>query len=206
VTQRPRGVIRRRALASGIALLVLGGAVLALRGYRTPSPEDVPGSSAWAFEHYGNPDAPRFKGRNIVPIEFLGRTMFVHKKVQRHFLRLERIFEARAPEYAAAIAAGTLDDWSYENRAVRGEVAGKSTHAFGLAIDINALTNVLGTIGDMPMEVVHQWEVEGGDWGGDWTRPDPMHFESHLTPGELRDRYLPDGSPKEWYLRELVGG
>lgn len=58
----------------------------------------------------------------------------------------------------------------------------------------------------MPTEVVGQWEVEGGDWGGDWSRPHPMHFESHLTPGEIRARYRPDGSPKEWYLQQLVGG
>lgn len=199
-------VLIRRAVVSATAVLALVGGALALRGERTIPPEEVRGSSAWAFEHYGNPDASGFKRRNIVTIDFLGRTMFVHRKVQRHFLRLESLFEARAPEYAATIAAGTLDDWSYENRAVRGEAAGKSNHAFGLAIDVNALTNLLGTTGDMPMEVVRQWEIEGGDWGGDWVRPDPMHFESHLTPKELRDRYKPDGSPKDWYLRELVGG
>lgn len=201
-----RQVLIRRAIAGAVALLIGGGVVLALRGDPPTPPQDVRGSSAWAFKHYGNADAPGFKARNIVTIDFLGRTMFVHRKVQRHFLRLERIFAARAPEYAATIAAGTLDDWSYENRAVRGEANGKSNHAFGLAIDVNALTNVLGTTGDIPMEVVRQWEIEGGDWGGDWTRPDPMHFESHLTPSELRRRYQPDGDPRDWYLQELVGG
>ena len=131
--------------------------------------------------------------------------MFVHRKVQRHFLRLERLFEARAPEYAAAVAIGIPDDWSYLNRDVRG-AAVKSNHAFGIAIDVNALANVVGTSGDMPMEVVSQWEIEGGDWGGDWNASDPMHFESHLTPEEIRDRYSPDGTPKDWYLEELIGG
>ena len=41
--------------------------------------------------------------------------------------------------------------------------------------------------------------------GGDWSRPDPMHFESHLTPGEIGKRYHPDGTPKDWYLEELTG-
>jgi hypothetical protein len=189
-------------LAAPIAL----GVVLLRPDPPPPEPHEIPGSSAWAREHYGNPDAPGFRARNIVTIDFLGRTMFVHRKAERHFLRLERLFEARAPEYAATIAGGELDDWSYENRVIRGELDDKSNHAFGLAIDINALTNVLGTAGDMPEEVVAQWEIEGGDWGGDWTRPDPMHFETHLTPAEIVERYQPDGTPKDWYLEELVGG
>ena len=170
-----------------------------------PPPEEVRGTPDWALEHYGEPDARGFKKRNIVTIEFLGRTMFVHRGASRHFLRLERLFEARAPEYAAAVALGELDDWSYQNRNVRGEEF-KSNHAFGLAVDINALTNPLGTVGDMPEEVVRQWEAEGGEWGGDWARPDPMHFETHLTPKEIRARYRPDGTPKPWYLEEIIGG
>jgi hypothetical protein len=185
---------------------VVGGFVF-LRSDPVPLlPEQIPGSPAWALEHYGNPDAPGFKRRNIVTIDFLGRTMLVHEKAARHFLRLERLFEARAPEYAAAVVAGEFDDWSYENREVRGEISGKSNHAFGLAVDINALTNVMGTTGDMPAEVVAQWEIEGGDWGGDWSRPDPMHFETHLTPAEIVARYNADGIPKDAYLQELIGG
>jgi hypothetical protein len=188
-----------------LALVVVGGFVL-LRSEPPLIPEEIPGSPAWAVEHYGDPDATGFKTRNIITIDFLGRTMFVHEKAARHFLRLERLFEARAPEYAIGVAVGELDDWSYENRSVRGELSGKSNHAFGLAIDINALANVMGTSGDMPPEVVTQWELEGGDWGGDWARPDPMHFETHLTPQEIVERYRPDGTPKDWYLEELVGG
>ena len=171
-----------------------------------PLPQEVAGSTAWATEHYGNPDAPGFRSRHITTIDFLGRTIFVHEKAARHFLRLERLFEARAPEYAAAVAIGELDDWGYANRPVRGERSGKSNHAFGLAIDVNALTNVLGTAGDMPDDVVRQWEAEGGEWGGDWSRPDPMHFETHLTPKEIAERYRRDGTPRPWYLEELIGG
>lgn len=186
-------------------LVVLAGGAFLLRGSEPVPPEDVRGSTTWARKHYGNPDAPAFRKQNIVEIDFLGRAMFVHKKVQRHFLRLERLFEARAPEYAAQVATGEIDDWSYINRGIRGDV-GKSNHAFGIAVDVNALANLLGTTGDMPEEVVRQWEIEGGDWGGDWDRPDPMHFETHFTPEEIRDRYQPDGTPKDWYLDELIDG
>jgi hypothetical protein len=188
--------------AAVVAALVAGVTML---WNDPPSPEDVRGSPAWAARHYGNPDSPGFKRRNIIEIEFLGRTMFVHRKASRHFLRLEALFEARAPEYAATVAFGDLDDWSYENRNVRGYDA-KSNHAFGIAIDVNALANPLGTAGDMPEEVVRQWEVEGGEWGGDWSRSDPMHFETHLTPDEIRARYRVDGTPRDWYLEELTEG
>ena len=191
----------------GVLVLAAVGAVAFMRADSAPpAPEEIRGSPAWAAEHYGNPDAPGYIARNITTIDFLGRPMQVHKKAARHFLRLERLFEARAPEYAAAVVLGELDDWSYENRVIRGETAARSSHAFGLAIDVNALTNVLGTTGDMPAEVVAQWEFEGGDWGGDWTRPDPMHFETHLTPKEIRARYRADGTPRDWYLEELLGG
>jgi hypothetical protein len=196
----------RKGVLALVALVVFAGAAFFLIRDRTVPAVEVPGTPAWSLEHYGNPDARKFKKRNIVTIDFLGRTMFVHRDVQRHFLRLERLFEARAPEYAASVDDGTLDDWSYQDRDIRGVAGRKSNHAFGIAIDINALTNVLETSGDMPMEVVEQWLVEGGDWGGLWSRPDPMHFETHLTPEEIRERYNADGTPKAWYLEELVGG
>lgn len=205
---RRSAAARRRRLVVGVAVLaaVIAGVVLLRTGESDPpEPEDIRGTPAWADEHYGNPERRGFKRRNIVEIDFLGRTMFVHRGASRHFLRLARLFEARAPEYAAAVAFGELDDWSYENRTVRGEDF-KSNHAFGIAVDINALANPLGTTGDMPEDVVRQWEAEGGEWGGDWSRSDPMHFETHLTPEEIRARYGPDGTPREWYLEELIEG
>jgi hypothetical protein len=170
-----------------------------------PIPENVPGTPEWALEHYGADRQHGLPRRKIVEIEFLGRSMFVHRDASRHFLRLERLFEARAPDYAASVAVGELDDWSYDNRRVRGANV-KSNHAFGLAVDINALTNPVGTPGDMPDEVVRQWEAEGGEWGGDWERADPMHFYTHLTPVQIRARYRADGTPRDWYLDQLTGG
>ena len=197
-------VIRRRAVV-GVVIVgaIVGGAMLLGRDPAPPKPSEIRGSAEWARKHYGNPNAPAFRDRHVVEMDFLGEPMYVHRDVERHFLRLAAIFRARAPEYAAQVAVSP-DDWSYHNRDIRG-AEGKSTHAWGMALDINALTNVLGTEGDMPEEVVRQWEIEGGEWGGDWSRPDPMHFESHLTPGEIRKRYHPDGTPKDWYLEELTG-
>ncbi|HEX2051324.1 MAG TPA: M15 family metallopeptidase [Actinomycetota bacterium] len=52
-----------------------------------------------------------------------------------------------------------------------------SMHAFGLAVDLNVSTNLLGTRGDMDPRVVAIFERWGFAWGGRWSRPDPMHFE-----------------------------
>jgi hypothetical protein len=52
-----------------------------------------------------------------------------------------------------------------------------SNHAFGLAIDLNTTTNQLGTKGSMDPRIVEIFRKWGFNWGGYWTRPDPMHFE-----------------------------
>jgi LysM repeat protein len=52
-----------------------------------------------------------------------------------------------------------------------------STHSWGIAIDINPLTNRMGTKGDMPYEIVQIFEEYGFEWGGKWRTPDPMHFQ-----------------------------
>jgi hypothetical protein len=33
-----------------------------------------------------------------------------------------------------------------------------------------------------------------------------MHFETHLTPKQIRERYRVDGTPRDWYLDQLTGG
>jgi hypothetical protein len=197
--------MRRRRLVGGAALLSVVIALALLRSGQPPTPKEIRGSSAWSRKYYGNPDSHGYRSRNIAQIDFLGRTMFVNKRAKRHFLRLAQVFQARAPGYASSVATGTLDDWSYLNRSIRGEQA-KSNHAFGLAIDVNALANPLGAKGDMPAAVVAEWKREGGAWGGSWSRPDPMHFETHLTPEEIKHRYRRDGTPRGWYLKELTGG
>jgi hypothetical protein len=59
-------------------------------------------------------------------------------------------------------------------------IAGTSTlsnHAFGLALDINAVENQRGTAGLIDRGVVAIFQKWGFTWGGDWRYTDPMHFE-----------------------------
>ncbi len=54
-----------------------------------------------------------------------------------------------------------------------------STHAWGIAIDLNPQSNMQGTAGNMNVEVIKIFKQAGFAWGGDWqgkTR-DPMHFQ-----------------------------
>jgi hypothetical protein len=81
-----------------------------------------------------------------------------------------------------------------ERRALRGEVrtfggcynvrskrSGNrlSTHAWGIAIDLNPETNGMGRRGDLSAEVVEVFESFGFTWGGRWAGSgrDPMHFQ-----------------------------
>jgi len=54
-----------------------------------------------------------------------------------------------------------------------------STHAWGIAIDLNPETNAMGQAGDMPPGVVAVFKDAGFAWGGDWPgkNKDPMHFQ-----------------------------
>lgn len=52
-----------------------------------------------------------------------------------------------------------------------------STHAYGLALDLNAATNPLGATPQIDDQLVMCFEEAGFVWGGRWKRPDGMHFQ-----------------------------
>ena len=54
-----------------------------------------------------------------------------------------------------------------------------STHAWGIAIDLNPETNGMGRDGDMAPGIVKVFESFGFTWGGRWPGKgkDPMHFQ-----------------------------
>jgi len=90
-----------------------------------------------------------------------------------------------AAEFHALIEpldVGSLDDWGYAFRDVRGVPGKLSNHASGTAIDLNATKHPLGQVGTfqagkVPMirALAHKW---GLAWGGDYkSRKDEMHFE-----------------------------
>ena len=52
-----------------------------------------------------------------------------------------------------------------------------STHAWGLAIDVNAFENGLGKTPKLSKKFVKCFKDAGFVWGGDFKRMDGMHFE-----------------------------
>jgi hypothetical protein len=54
-----------------------------------------------------------------------------------------------------------------------------STHAWGIAIDLNPNENAQGTVGNMNVGIVDIFRRVGFKWGGNWIgrTDDPMHFQ-----------------------------
>ncbi|MFF1820402.1 M15 family metallopeptidase [Kribbella sp. NPDC058245] len=77
--------------------------------------------------------------------------------------------------------------WGFANRPIRGTRTA-SNHSWGLACDINSLSNPMGSklITNIPPGVVHAWEACGFYWGGRYlNRPDAMHFEYIRRPADV---------------------
>ena len=53
-----------------------------------------------------------------------------------------------------------------------------STHAWGIAIDINPDLGRMGEKPRMPSFIVDAFKSRGWIWGGDWSHPDGMHFQA----------------------------
>ena len=84
------------------------------------------------------------------------------------------------------IDEGTLDDWGYCFRKVRGSDSVVSNHSSGTAIDLNALRHPLGKLNTFSAEKVPMLDAlvrkyglrAGKDYKG---RKDPMHYEVNLN-------------------------
>jgi hypothetical protein len=95
------------------------------------------------------------------------------------------LLEATEKRHGYDVKAGQT--WGYACRAIRGRRT-PSNHSWGLALDINSLTNPMGTTfrSNMPPAMVTMWWSCGFYWGG-WyrSRPDAMHFEYIGRPGDV---------------------
>lgn len=55
--------------------------------------------------------------------------------------------------------------------------AALSSHAWGIAVDLNVAGNHYGAEPTMPPEIIEVMAAHGFAWGGEWPVPDGMHFE-----------------------------
>lgn len=89
----------------------------------------------------------------------------------------ERFAGALADLEAAGVEVKGDQSGGYANRNIRG-TSTPSQHKFGRAIDINWHENARGSKGKIDPELARSVAKKWGlKWGGDWSNPDPMHFE-----------------------------
>ena len=90
------------------------------------------------------------------------------------------------------IDKGTLDDWGYAFRMIRGSTDSLSNHSSGTAIDLNASKHALTHRNTFTPENMIKCKAlaakYGCKWGGDWKRADEMHFEINLNPKQVIER------------------
>ena len=107
---------------------------------------------------------------------------------------LRTVFEnvrATDPDlYARISTAGSLCV-----RLIRGSRRSASTHAFGLAVDLN-IDGALDTLGDGRTQLgltilADFFKAEGWVWGAAWRREDSMHFE---VSREKLEQWIADGA------------
>lgn len=67
-------------------------------------------------------------------------------------------------------------DGCFQIRKKRGGIS-PSLHSWGLAVDSNAAWNRMGRNPTMDNRLVTCFRLAGFEWGGDWMRPDGMHFQ-----------------------------
>lgn len=73
---------------------------------------------------------------------------------------------------------GQLKTWDgcFNIRKKRG-AASPSLHSWGIAIDVNAAWNRFGCSPSCSREFVKCFTDAGLEWGGEWRKPDGMHFQ-----------------------------
>ena len=77
------------------------------------------------------------------------------------------------------------DDWGFNNRPIGGTRV-PSDHSWGLAVDIDAQNYPWGTRRSPPRWIIDLFAMYGWEWGGDYSKPDPMHFSFVGSVSEAR--------------------
>lgn len=135
---------------------------------------------------FGNPHDVDFERRNIVPVNLpyplyyqAGFTAVFLSKIRVHRLIAPTVYDVfDAISRHGLIAHAQWFGGSYNKRLMRGTLANRwSTHAWGIAIDLNPQENPLGGQPKMDPHVVKLFTDHGFVWGGSFKRRDGMHFQ-----------------------------
>lgn len=142
---------------------------------------------------YGDPrpfvnDKPGWEAQTLVTIPLPTPLPYAYvqstdiTKIRAHTLVASQFVSA----FTACLSAGVPRDrliygGIYAWRAVRGQTR-LSTHTWGIAVDLDPGKNPLGQhwragVGMLPETIIDVFRTHGFVWGGDWSRPDPQHFQ-----------------------------
>jgi hypothetical protein len=138
---------------------------------------------------YGNPNNPEFWNNRMKffvfpfhmitswrPYSMVGGA-WAHKLVGEYIVdALEEIMAFKGLLY---LRDNSLDRYGgiHSHRVKRGTDK-LSTHAWGIAIDINPHLGQLGKVPSMPQFIINAFVKRGFSWGGAWPIPDGMHFQA----------------------------
>lgn len=147
--------------------------------YGNPATANGNASAKWEKENLILIPCPwelRYDGKPVKGIR-------IHRKCADSLSRvLARIWERCGKSQAEIDRIGmSVYGGSYNFRKVRGG-ASLSMHAYGCAVDFDPARNGLGNKNPaMDRRVIEEFEREGWEWGGHWSRPDGMHFQAAWT-------------------------
>lgn len=146
-----------------------------------PSRPTVPNGLKAIIRVFGLPGNPEtHSGRVKLPAPM--KLSWADQKVQSFAChkKLEGLFERVFQRIYNAGLWGEVSEFGgcYNDRSTRGGKK-KSTHAWGIAVDLNPSKNAMGTPGNMDEKVIAMFEEEGFHWGGRFSgrSRDPMHFQ-----------------------------
>lgn len=128
--------------------------------------------------------SPEEVEKQLVEIDFQGKKVKVHNKVQTIFEKVNREITAANTGYNFRLV-GT---YAWRQKNCPGGCSGLSTHSFGTTMDINWDTNPYTTANthDIPPAIVEIFKNNGFEWGGDWNgEKDWMHFQYNGEPGAV---------------------
>ena len=149
------------------------------RFYGNPRTSAGNASPAWEREHLTSVSPPwkmTFGGKPVASCR-------VHKKCAESLKRIfERIWERCGRSQAEIDRIGmSIYAGGYVFRNIRGGRS-LSMHSYGCAVDFDPARNGLGNKNpQMDRRVIEEFEREGWEWGGHWSRTDGMHFQAART-------------------------
>jgi hypothetical protein len=181
VGQLTRNNIVRVVESSGEWVRIEGACGWVSKQFLTPVAKRAPSGLVEIRERFGEPGNPLASAGRVVLPEPL-KLGWADARVSRVACHVH-MEEAFASVLGAIHTVGLWPaiktfDGIYNDRTTRGGTK-KSTHSWGIAIDLNAATNRMGTRGDMDPRIVRIFEEHGFFWGGRWAGKsiDPMHFQ-----------------------------